>query len=108
MKKNIVAIFILLLSFSCNAAIKSTNVGKITRIHTYDDHMNGAVYVYIDMPIAACPQGTYLNPASAGFERLFASATAAMMADKKVVFQLYDDRIAYNRCEVDAIQVIAN
>jgi hypothetical protein len=103
--KYIILLLALVVAPISTAAIVTTSEGKITRIHTYDDYKGGTVFIYLSHPISACPAGAYLNPTSPGIERLYSIALASMMANKKVTFQLYDDRIIDTRCEIDAIQV---
>ena len=89
------------------AGVLNTEVGRIKSIYTYDDAEGGIVYIQITMPIDVCPSGAYLNREAVGFKELYSIAVAAMMANKDVLFQLYNDRINGSRCEVDAIRVYA-
>lgn len=106
--KLILSVILTCLSSVAIATIKSSSEGHITKLITYDDHLGGTAYIYFSPSISACPSGMYLNPSSPGFERLYSASLAAFLSNRKVVFQIYDDRIQDTRCEVDAIQILSN
>jgi|GEM_PF-7135122 len=95
-----------LTSYSAN--IGTTTTGNITSIYSYDDYMDGAIYIQFDKSLSECPVGGYLNPSSKGFNSLQAVSLAAMMANKKVILQLYKDKVVSQRCEIDAVRVFNN
>lgn len=96
----------LLVSSSAYAEIVNHSNVKIIEISAYDDYENGSVILDLSLNSSFCTGGVYLNAnTAAGFKNLYALAIAAASADKVVNFQLYNDRIDSNRCEVDAIRV---
>jgi len=105
-KKLLATSLLLVVSCSLKAEIVYQREVKITQINAYDDHMNGAIYLYLTQHHNSCPGGNYLNPQSPGFQSLYSMALAAYMANKTVTIQMYDDRVYSTRCEVDAIQLL--
>jgi len=93
---------------SYSASIGTTTTGSITSIFSYDDHLDGAIFIQFDKSLNECPVGGYLNPSSKGFNSLKAVSLAAMMANKKVILQLYKDKIVSQRCEIDAVRIYNN
>ena len=106
--KKFISILILTLSFETYAEVVYARSTTITQVNAYDDVANVAAYIYLDKSHDDCPNGAYLNPNSPGFDSLYALTLAAFMSNKTVTFQLYNDRKHSDRCEVDAIQVLAN
>lgn len=108
MKKLLFILSCLLISFSVNGEIIVTENLNITAFYAYDDVENVAAYLFLSVNHEDCPQGAYINPNAIHFNSLYSTILSAFIAGRTVQFQLYNDRLHSNRCEVDAIRVFAN
>ncbi len=87
-----------------NAEVIYVDDASITEVSVYDDWNEGVVIVGLSKSTEGCVNA-YLNPTSAGFDRLYSLVLAAATTKQSARFQLYDDRKLGDRCEIDAIRI---
>lgn len=104
MKKMLVVFLFGLLSLNVTAAVVTIDDIKVTEVSAYDDYQGGIVRVEMSATHSACTSGSYLNPASTGFDSLYSLLLTSATACLSIKFQLYDDRIIDGLCEIDAIR----
>jgi hypothetical protein len=91
-----------------SAALVNSQIGLIEKMYSYAEYEGGAVTIAFTTGNAKCPNGVWLTPTSTGFDTLLSFALAAYMADKKVYFGIYDDRLftgGADYCQVDSVRI---
>lgn len=86
--KKLLAIFLLLTSFSVFAALDSTPPSKIKRLITYN---SSATFVQLETNGSVCTYGFFIEENDPGFQRIFSMLIAAYHADTAIKIVGHDD-----------------
>ena len=127
--KKIILFLTLIVSFHSYAAVNDksqTDSGVIKTLMSYSDYGQGDVLVYFDTGLDECPSGLYIPPKMMSFDsngiisetvnpgasNNLSLILAAHMANRKVRFEVYSERIWKGsltpRCEIRRVDLFSN